>query len=122
MLHEDFEKNRVEYVMLLEQQLKHARAELEVAKSTAAMWEPKASAEMHLNEATVKVTLSYGGKVASINLADSEVAAASESDVVLFATDKLIEAVVSEKIRELLRPHISTVKKNVGVRHASGKW
>jgi hypothetical protein len=122
MHNEDFEKNRIEYVMLIENQLRHAKHELAIAKAAVTAWEPKFSTEMNIGSDSTKVSLTFGGKVAAFSVNDAWLNATSATDACVDVVDKLVEAIVAEKLRELLRPQLEHVKANIQVRAASGKW
>lgn len=109
----DFEKNRAEYVVLLEQRLQHALAQVAEAK-VQEKWIPKASSE--IDGGNMRVTLSFGGKISSVAVPVAAVTANRVEDLTIAVLDQLYAQLICEQLRPVIEPQVSRVKQNIEAR------
>jgi len=119
---DDIEKQRVEYVAELEQQVKYLQEELAKFKPLAEKWEPKVVGSIDPHDKQVRFTLSFGGKRVTAVVSLQKAAANNVDDITTSVADTLFESLVVEKIRDALRPEVARLQPAaVGVMGA-GTW
>lgn len=109
----DFEKNRAEYVVLLEQRLQHALAQVAEAK-TQEKWIPKVSSE--IDGANMRVTMAFGGKISSVAVPIGTVAANRVEDLTIAVVDQLYHQLICDQLRPVVEPQVARVKQNIDSR------
>lgn len=118
---EDIEKNRVEYVARLEQQLEHLQRQLAEAKPLADKWTPIASGEIDPDN-NVRVTLAFGGKRTTATIGVSSFASHTAQDLAYSIANTLAESMLVEKIAEVVRPEVERLLPAAKALGGAGKW
>lgn len=118
----DIEKNRAEYVMLIEQRLEHATAELAKYKEIAERWEPTFTVVVSPDGKDTTFGLRFGGKnvhatVPSAHLVNTDLTTATSAIV-----DVLVESLVIDRFREVIKADVARAQQNAFAVSGAGKW
>lgn len=119
---DDIEKNRVEYVAHLENQVKHLQRQLAVAKPLAEKWTPIVSGESTLQDDKVRFTVAFGGKRMTVALSKVSVNQNTVGDVTHTIATTIAEQLLQEQVKEIIRPEVERVKRGVDVASGAAKW
>lgn len=117
---EDHEKNRTEYVHMLEKQIAHLTAEHDKYKAIAEQWQPKFHAVQETDVTTFN--LSLGGRMVHCKVTPQylqEVDLTSGTSTVLQA---LAESLVFDQFRKVITPEFDRVQRNAKATMGAGKW
>lgn len=117
---DDIEKNRSEYVVMLEEQLKHAKRQLAEVQPLATKWAPVVHAE--LAEDGARVTLQFGGKRVTATIGNSLLDSADLTSLTSSVIDTLCESLIVDRLREVVAPEVNKVLQNRGATKGAGKW
>lgn len=107
---EDFEKNRAEYVVRLEQQLQHANKIITELKADA-KWTPKVASEV--SGANVRITLAFGGKTMTASIPTTSLELSTPEQVTSAVIETLFAQHIADKFRPVITPEIARVTQNV---------
>jgi hypothetical protein len=119
---EDMEKARVEYVTRIEAQLDHVQKELAKYKSLAERWAPVLNVDMNGETEVVKFSLSFGGKVLSATMTYDYILQTDETTLVTGTVDVLANSIISDRLREIVKPEIQRTVSAVNSIKKAGKW
>ena len=118
---QDIDKNRVEYVARLEEQLRELQRQLAEAKPLADRWTPKVAGEI-TQDREVRVTLSFGGKNVTATVPAATFAANTTGDLAYSITNTLAESLLVEKISEVIRPEVERLHSSAQSLQGVSKW
>ena len=111
---DDIEKNRVEYVTRLEQQLKHAQEQLAVLRPIAEKWEPRVLAgSLRASDEQATITLSFGGKQQTMSIRFEAMLHTSTGDLAAYIASSLADTFVAPQLAKLLSPEIERLQRGV---------
>lgn len=117
---DDIEKNRVEYVTRLEEQLMHLKRQLDEAKPLADKWTPVIASQ---NEGdTLRITLAFGGKRATCSLATATLLSSDVTSITSSVVDSMVESLVFDQLTPMIRPVIEAAQRSTGAVANAGKW
>jgi hypothetical protein len=117
---DDIEKNRVEYVTRLEEQLMHLKRQLDEAKPLADKWTPVIASE---NEGGVlRITLAFGGKRATCTVQTDLLLSSDATSITSSVVDSMVENLVFNQLTPMVRPVIEAAQRSSGAVANAGKW
>lgn len=116
----DNEKNRVEYVNRIEQQLIHLQAEHNRYKALAEKWEPKFTVKNE--EGKVVFGFQLGGKYVHANLSHEYLREVDLTSGVSTLLEAFNNTLVSEQLRTVITPEFDRVQKSIQKIEDAGKW
>lgn len=109
---QDIEKSRAEYVTHLEQQVKHLQDQVAELKPLAETWTPVLNG--HISESgSARFTLQFGGKRVTGEISASGLTQMSITDATTSVVDTLIESLVAERLREVVRPEVERIQRGL---------
>lgn len=117
---DDIEKNRVEYVAHLEEQLRHIKRQLDEAKPLAEKWTPVVASE-NTGDA-LRITMAFGGKRATVTIATATLLASDPTTVTSSVIDSLVQNLVFNQLTPMVRPIVDEAQRTVGIVANAGKW
>jgi len=117
----DIEKNRSEYVLKLETQMKHASNELAHHKALADKWTPVVEATLS-NATQLNVGLMYAGKRSQVSVDLATLNSADIGSLVTDIVDAFVKANVADRLKEVIRPEVERVAKKISVIRGAGQW
>jgi hypothetical protein len=118
---EDFEKNRVEYVQHLENQVKHLQhtvAELQAQ----AKWIPAVAMVMDPREQVARITLAFGGKHVTATVPQHTLVETSVTDTTSAVIDSFFVNLIADRFREVVQPEVERATTGVRSIQGAGKW
>lgn len=118
---EDFEKQRTEYVQRLETQLQLMQRELAIYKPQAEKWSPVIESKLHSND-ICEITLKFGNKIKTVNLPSITLMQNDVTGLVTSCAEVFAESIISERIREMIEPHIIKLKNGALSVNNTNKW
>jgi Zn-dependent protease with chaperone function len=117
---QDIDKTRNEYVMSLEEQVRHLTRLLGEAKPMADKWTPIVATA---NEGNIlRVTVGFGGKRVTVALPN---AALINNDInwsTSTVTDAVMKNLVFDHLAAVIRPEIEAAQRAVASVASAGKW
>lgn len=116
----DFEKNRVDYVVMLENQVKHLQKQLAEAQ-LAARWEPKVGTNMDGMAETARVTLSFDGKNQTVAI-PYELIRTSRIEDVSTSVLEAMKDMILDRFRAVIGPDIGRIQTGVNSIQKAGQW
>lgn len=119
---EDNEKNRIEYVNRIEQQLIHLQSEHNRYKAIAEKWEPKFTVQNDLDNKKVLFGLQYAGKYVHATLSHQYLTEVDLTSGVSTVLEALINSLVTEQLKAVMTPEFDKVQKSVKAIQGAGKW
>jgi hypothetical protein len=109
---EDIEKSRAEYVTHLEQQVKHLQEQVAKFKPLAEMWTPVLNG--HISDTgSARFTLQFGGKRVTGEISAAGLTQMSPADATASVVDTLIESLVVDRLREVVRPEVERIQRGL---------
>ena len=117
---EDFEKSRVEHVQQMEVRMRHLAEAHDKYKAIAEQWEPKLTVVQDSKQVTFG--LEFGGKRTHATIDATYLANADAASATTAIVDALIESLVCEQIRKVVRPQLEAAQHNVKSISGAGKW
>lgn len=118
---EDIEKNRIEYVARLEQQVQELQRQLSEAKPLAEKWTPIVAGEVD-QQKQVRITLGFGGKRTTATIGLDTFTRNTVDDLTFSIANTLAESMLVEKIAEILRPEVERLTSAAKAVNGAGKW
>lgn len=120
---QDFEKNRTEYVMHLETQIKALQDQLLEAKK-AEPYLPKVSSQMGADTTAgaARITMSFGGKNLTLELMYADLVMASSTDITSAIVDNLHTNITADVFKSFIRPEIEKLQQSAKALGGAGKW
>jgi hypothetical protein len=117
---QDIEKNRVEYVARMEEQVMHLKRQLDEYKPLADKWTPVVAT---VNEGeTLRITVCFGGKRVTVGLPNASLLENDATSLTSTVTDAVLKNLVADYIAAAIRPEIEKAKFTVGKVANAGKW
>lgn len=120
MEHQDMEKNRLEYVAQLEEQLAHARSELATYKPIADKWLPIVNGR--IDGEFGRFTLSYGGNRVTVEMSQEAMLSSDATMVTSAVTNSMCANLIADKLKEVVRPEVERVMKGFQSTSKVGQW
>jgi hypothetical protein len=117
---DDFEKNRAEHVLMLEQQLQHLQRQLAELKPLADKWTPQIGSEMTPNGAYF--TLAFGGKRVTATVTNAYLESGDTTTLTSSIIDTLCQSLVVDRLREVVQPEVEKIVFNRGITQGAAKW
>lgn len=109
---DDIEKNRVEYVARLEQQLKYAQEQLAQLRPIAEKWEPKVlPGSLNVANGSASITLSFGGKQQTMTLRLEALDNTSTENLTAYVSHSFAETLLAAQLTKVLRPEIERLQR-----------
>lgn len=118
---EDFEKNRAEYVLQLELQVKSLQAQLAEAK-LAEPYLPRVAVNVDVATGNEIITVSFGGKNASLSLTPDKLQNFPVADIVTACVDSLYVNLISDVFKPFLTPEVERIAASAKGVAGAGKW
>jgi hypothetical protein len=118
---DDIEKNRVEYVARLEEQVAHLQRQLNELRPQAEKWTPVVAGEI-TPEKEVRITLGFGGKRTTATIGASAFASHTVQDLTYSITNTLAESMLVEKISEVIKPEVERLMRGAQSLQGTSKW
>jgi hypothetical protein len=117
---DDIEKNRSEYVVMLEDQLKHAKRQLAEVQPLAEKWTPVVNTELAADGA--RITLQFGGKRVTATIGNSLLDNADLTSLTSGVIDTLCESLIVDRLREVVTPEVNKMMQNRSTTRGAGRW
>jgi hypothetical protein len=119
---DDIEKNRMDYVQRIEEQLQHLQRQLAEVKPLAEKWTPKVSGEISVAENQCRITLVFGGKRTTATFDGAHLATNTTEGLVDSIANTLAESLLVDRIKEVIRPEVERLAVNARTLPGAGKW
>jgi hypothetical protein len=117
---QDIDKTRNEYVMSLEEQVRHLTRLLGEAKPMAEKWTPIVAIA---NEGeTLRVTVGFGGKRVTVGLPTAMVPNTDIMYLTSTVTDAVMKNLVFDHLAAVIRPELEAAQRQVSSVANAGKW
>lgn len=117
----DNEKNRAEYVLHMENQVKHLQRQLADLQAEA-HWIPQVNNVMDSKDETVRTTLSFGGRRVTTTLTYDALRNCSSGDATTAVLESFWKNLIEDRLREIVEPEIRRSKEGVQSIEGAGKW
>lgn len=118
---EDIDKNRVEYVARLEQQIAELHRQLSEVQPLAEKWTPVVSGEL-MADGEARVTLCFGGKRVTATVSGASFTQNTVNDLTFSITNTLAESLLVEKVAEVIKPEVERLFRGALAIKGAGKW
>lgn len=118
----DIEKNRAEYVALIEQRLEHATTELAKYKEIAARWEPSFTVAVSTDGKDTTFGLRFGGKNVHATVPSTQLASTDLTTATSAIVDALVESLVIDRFKEVIKADVARAQQNAISVSGAGKW
>lgn len=116
----DIEKNRLDYVAHLEEQVMHLKRQLDEAKPMAEKWTPVIASE-NTGDA-LRITLAFGGKRATATINTATLLGTDATSLTSSVVDSMVQNLVFDQLTPMIRPVIDAAQFTVGKVAGAGKW
>jgi hypothetical protein len=117
---DDIEKNRLEYVGRLEEQVMHLRRQLDEAKPLAEKWTPVVASE-NTGDA-LRITMAFGGKRVTATIKNDTLLSSDATSLTSSVVDSMVQNLVFDQLTPMIRPVIDAAQYTVGKVAGAGKW
>lgn len=117
---EDFEKNRVEYVVHLENQVKHLQKQLQEAQLSA-RWEPKVGTSLDAMAGQARITLSFDGKNQTVAIPYEMIRTSTTNNISAEVVDAMKELIL-DRFHAVLGPELGRIATGVKGIQKAGQW
>lgn len=117
---DDIEKNRLDYVVRMEETLQHLQRQMAETKPLADKWTPVIATE---NTGTdLRITLSFGGKRVTIGIPITTLTATDLTSMTSTVVDSMLKNIVFDALAAIVRPEIEKAQRDVANISTAGKW
>ena len=117
---DDIEKNRSEYVVSLEERVRHLQRQFDEVKPLADKWTPIAHSEMGADGA--RITLSFGGKRVTATIGNSVLTSTDLTTLTSSVIDTLCESLIVDRLKEVVTPEVERLMRSQNAIAGAGKW
>lgn len=117
----DFEKNRADYVVRLEAQLKNLQQQLSELQADE-RWIPKVGTELDGASKQARITLSFGGKNQTAVVTYTTLDEHSVNDITMSILTAAFADLINDRLRTVIEPEVTKLKHSAKAIEKAGAW
>ena len=118
----DIEKQRIEYVALIERQIQHLQEEVNTFKNDALRWKPIVAGEAV--DGAMRITYVFAGKRITVSLPNESVMFLKDdvNELTNVVANTIIDSIVRDVIKQSVKDEVVRLSNGIVSLQTVGKW